>query len=357
MAGNGKRRLCYTQFESDPTADWNDYVASDSDWRQFQLTFNTLESDTMTIRVGLEGAKSGTVWWDDLKIEPAGLANVLRRDLVPLSVTSTDSAITYKEGKDFEQVVDPKLGMAPMPEWLSALPKPGGSYDVWHEGPSIKLTKDSAIKDGEALLASFYHPHIIYSHQVCGSIEDPKVFEIFDTQMQWMKKLWDAPAYMLAYDEIRVGGWEKQPGGSTLTPGQLLAGHISRAYGIVMKYSPHAKVYTWSDMFDPYHNARNRGGRPYYLVNGDWSGSWEGLPKDMRIIKWGGASPEGIRFFTERGNEVLFSGGSPEAVDRYLTASKGIPGILGFMFTNWQKDLTLMEPYSRAIDNWTGSGK
>jgi len=356
-SGNGNRRLCYSQFEAEPGADWNDFVAPDSDWREFQLSFNTLESDTLTIGVGVEGPKEGTVWWDDLKVEPAGLANVLRRDLVPLVVRSADGKVTYTEGKDFEPVVDPKLGMAPMPDWLSALPHPGGSYDIWHEGPAIKLTEKSAIKDGDTLLVSFYHPHIIYSHQVNGSIEDPKVFEIFDTQMKWAKKLWDAPAYMLGYDEIRAGGWEKQPGGATLTPAQLLAGHISRAYGIVMKYSPNAKVYVWSDMFDEFHNARDRQGKPYYLVNGDWYGSWEGLPKEMRIVKWGGARPEGIRFFTDRGNEVLFSGGDARAVDRYLTAAEGAPGILGFMFTNWQKDYSGMEAYSKAIDEWKPPAK
>jgi hypothetical protein len=357
MSGNERRRLCYTQFESDPNADWDDYVASDSDWREFQLTFNTLESDTMTVRIGLEGAKSGTVWWDDLKVEPAGLANVLRRELVPLVVESSDKAVTFAEGKDFEAVADPKLGMTPMPTWLSALPKPGGSYDIWHEGPAITLTKDSSIKEGDVLLVSYYHPHIIYSHQVCCSLEDPKVFDILDQQMQWAKKLWDAPVYMLGYDEIRAGGWEKQPGGATLTPGQLLANHISRAYQIVMKYSPNAKVYTWSDMFDVSHNAGNRGGRPYYLVNGNWAGASDGLPKEMGIIKWGGASPASIKFFTGRGNTIIFSGEDKRAVDRYLTASKGAPGIVGFMFTNWQKNFTNLEAYSKAIDDWKDTGK
>ena len=361
-SADGHRRLCYTNFEIDPVADYNDYVAQDSDWRQFQLTFNTLESRTMTIRVGLEGARKGTVWWDDLKVEPAGLANVLRRELTPLTVVSSDGMIQYREGLDFAPVVDEKLGAAPMPDWLSVLPPKGGIYDVWHEPPAIVLTKDSRIKDGDVLLVSYFHPHVIYSHQVNCSLEDPKVFDLFDEQMKRVKALWDAPIYVLSYDEVRVAGWELQPAGTRRATAQLLARHVATECSIVRKYAPDARIVVWSDMFDPYHNARKvtPDGRDYYLTNGGYYGSWEGIPKDVTIFSWN-AKPESFKFFAGLGHKFLVAGyyDVPVAKDmaRWRKAVGDTPGVYGFMYTTYTKNYRDLEEYSKALDQWPNVGQ
>lgn len=349
-SSDGKRRLCYTNLEVDPIDDLNDYVAADSDWTQFQLSFNTLETTEMIVGVGLERARSGTVWWDDLKIEPAGLANVLRRPAKPFVVTSTDGGTVYEEGRDFRYVADPLMGKAPMPDFLSYLP-PGGSFDIWHEGPPIRLTANSSIEDGETLLVSYFHPHIIYGHQVTGSLTDPKVFEIFEEQMQWMKKVWDAPAYFMAYDEIRTAGWEKQPAGAERTTAQLLANHVSRAVEIAHKYAPDTKLYIWSDMFDPEHNARSRPDKHgYYLCNGDFHGSWEGLPSEVSILKWASSNPRSIRFAAERGHKIVFSGNSEHRIKRWMNAAEGTGAeILGFCYTDWHKNYDPLESYAEAI--------
>jgi hypothetical protein len=314
------------------------------------LTFNTLEATKIRIGVGLEGARSGIIYWDDINIEPAGLANVLRRELTPFVVKSADGKTVYEEGRDFTYVEDPLLGKAPMPDWLSYLP-PGGSYDIWHEGPPIRVTKTSRIKDGEKLLVSYFHPHIVYGHQVNCSLEDPKVFDVFQRQMEDIKKLYDAPIYMMSYDEIREAGWENQPGGAKLTPGELLANHIKRAAEIGRKVAPNAKFIVWSDMFSPFQNARKLApGRTYYLVNGSYENSWEGLPPDMEIMLWGSSRREALQFFTDKGHGLILSGASRRAVEGYLESAKGLPHILGFMYTTWSNDYGPLEDYSRAID-------
>jgi hypothetical protein len=349
-SADGKRRLSYTNFEIDPVQDWEDFVARDSDWRQFQLTFNTLESTAIIIRVGLEGAKSGAAWWDDLKLEPAGLTNVLRADTTPVKVTSADGKAVYEEGKDFERIEDPKLGMGPMMESFKALPRSGGSYDIWHEGPVIRLTEGSRIKDGETVLVSYFHPHVIYGHQVTCSLVDPKVFDLFREQMKWIKDLWNAPTYVMVYDEIRIGGWEEQPGGTNYSTAELLGRHIAKAYEIFHEAAPEAKAYVWSDMFDPYHNARKlENSNGYYLCKGDFYGTWEWLPKEMGILKWGGSTVESSRFFGERGHTVILSG-ELGRVDRLVEAAKAVPQVVGFMYTIWTKDYSGMEEYSKKID-------
>ncbi len=346
-----RRRLCYTNFEIDPVQDWEDFVTPTQDWRQFQLTFNTLEATSIDIQVGVDGGQSGTIWWDDVKIEPAGLANLLRSDTKPFVVKSADGAVVYEEGRDFIHVEDPLMGKSPMPAWLSYLP-PGGSFDVWHPGPAIRLTPNSRIKDGERLLVSYYHPHIVYGHQVVGSLTDPKILDVFEEQMQYVVKYWNAPAYFMGYDEIRTGGWEVQPGGTDMKVAELLARQISSAVEIARKYAPDANLYVWSDMFDPFHNARKlEGEHGYYLCNGDFYGSWEGLPSDVRIIKWGGGGRDCLKFFADRGHKIVISGGSSGQVERWKEAAQGIQEVIGFMYTNWQSDYSRLGDYMQAIES------
>ncbi|MHC4714180.1 MAG: hypothetical protein ACYTAN_13080 [Planctomycetota bacterium] len=345
-----RNRLCYTNFEIDPVQDWEDFVTPSQNWREFQLTFNTLEATSIDVQIGVWRARSGAIWWDELKVEPAGLANLLRGDTKPFIVKSSDGSVVYEEGRDFIYVEDPLMGKAPMPEWLAYLP-PGGSFDVWHEGPAIRLTPESRIEDGDRLLVSYYHPHVIYGHQVVGSLTDPKIFDIFDEQMQYVVKHWNAPVYLMGYDEIRTCGWEVQPGGTQMKAAELLAAHASRAVEIAKKHAPDATLYVWSDMFDPFHNARKREGQHgYYLCNGDFHGSWEGLPSDVRIIKWAGGGRPCLKFFAERGHKIVISGGWPGQVKGWKEAAKGMPEVLGFMYTNWQRDYSGLEGYIEAID-------
>ena len=55
-------------------------------------------------------------------------------------------------------------------------------------------------------------------------------------------------------------------------------------------------------MFDPYHNAVEG---PYYLVNGPWTGSWEGLDKDVMVVNWNyGKRDQSLKFFADRGQQA-----------------------------------------------------
>jgi hypothetical protein len=57
-----------------------------------------------------------------------------------------------------------------------------------------------------------------------------------------------------------------------LTGGQLLANHFQACYKIVRAQDPTAAIYTWSDMFDPHHNAVDK----YYLWESTIAESWKG---------------------------------------------------------------------------------
>jgi hypothetical protein len=161
---------------------------------------------------------------------------------------------------------------------------------------------------------------------------------------------------MMNYDEIRSAGWEEQPGGAHLTPGQLLAKHVTRGVEIIHKYAPGASVWVWSDMFDPYHNAgKEPEGGHYYFVNGSWEGSWEGLPKEVGIINWIGR-PESLKWFSDRGHKQIMScsvdGGNVNRATQHFETAAGVPGVVGYMYTTWSKSYTNMIPFFKLLAKW-----
>src|SRR5206468_729131 len=170
-------------------------------------------------------------------------------------------------------------------------------------------TENSRINDGDKLLVSFWHAYRMGSDQDGISMEDPKVFEIMQGDIKNCEKVWKAAGYFMNYDEIRIGGWEPLPNGEKLTPGQNLARHVKRGYDMIKQVSPGAAVYTWSDMFTPFHNARPFSAKgSYYLVNGNWDGSWEGLPKDVVIMNWYSPDAKGTHYFSDLGNTQVLCG-------------------------------------------------
>jgi len=372
-----KRQLCFSYFMKNPELYWppvdsssevlllpekgstwatsgTDFgLQSTDDWAQYKVAFNSLDYDEIELFAGFSRVAKGTIWFDDIEIEPAGLLNVLRRDLTPLVVTSADGKTTFTETIDYKRVEDPLLGVAPSRGDFMAASH--GTYDVWHEPPSIALTEGSRIRNSDTLLVSFYSPGIIYvKQQVTASMSDPMTFDLMEQEMKWVARVWNSSCYVMSYDEIRSGGWEPQPGGAHLTPGQLLANHMKRAVQIAHKYAPDAKLYVWSDMFDPNHNARElKSGEYYYLVNGSWAGSWEGLPKDVIIYNWSGRR-ESAKWFADRGNRQVLSGSSPE---RWLDAARGLSGIVGMSYTNWEGDYSGMADYFARMRAWKGAGE
>ena len=107
-----------------------------------------------------------------LAVEELALVNVLRRPGCPLSVKSADGKTIYEEGRDFEPVIDPKLGHVP---WE-------GEFEFDHAGPAIKITPRSRIKNGDSLRVSWYHPVITHGSQVMCCLSEPKLEKILVDQ-------------------------------------------------------------------------------------------------------------------------------------------------------------------------------
>ena len=130
-----------------------------------------------------------------------------------------------------------------------------------------------------------------------------------------------------------------------LTPGEMLADNLRQCRKIIRDIRPDADIWVWSDMFDPMHNAHD----DYYLVNGTWAGSWEGLSPDIGIVNWAGhLNGKNCRFFADHGEKQVLAGyydGDEDGsgIAQWLKNAEGIPGIAGAMYTTWQDKYGAME--------------
>lgn len=316
-----------------------------TDWVEQSVTFNSFENTEVNVYLGLWGGKTGSIWWDDLRIDDVPALNVLRRDSLPLTVNG-ENGKKYLEGKDYEKIVDQKLGKDPWP----------GSYDTSHDPPAIRLTKNSAIKQGEKVRLSCYNTALVHGGQVNCSMNDPKVFQLCRLQMQKTREALNPDGYFMSHDEIRCAGWEPDQIKRFKSSGELFAFNIRKCYEIAAAESKGKPIYLWSDMYDPNHNAHT----DFYLVNNTIAGSWEGLDPKIIIMKWGGGkiAQPGLKFFADRGHKQMIAAYYDSNVQNdhkmWTEAAKDIPGIIGVMYTTWHNDYSNLEKFA---ETWWGGGK
>lgn len=329
LPGGAKPSLCHSNAGVKPTQDWT----------QHHFVFNTLDSASVGVYLGCWGAAGGTLWLDDVRLEEVGLLNVVRRAGCPLTVRSDDGTV-YTEGRDFEKIVDPRMGNVPWP----------GEFEVWHAPPSIAIPVGSRIKDGQRLRVSYYHAITIYDGQVSASLVDPAVFALHKDQLQRVQKLLTPRGFFLSHDELRTAGWSADAQATGKTPGALLAANVKTCIAYARQTAPRAELVAWSDMFDPFHNAVDN----YYLVRGSLAGSWEGLSKDVQIMNWNsGKAKESLDFFAKRGHSQILAGyydSNPSAIKGWLGTAKALGGarVTGVMYTTWAHNYSQLEAFAKA---------
>ncbi|UCC67733.1 MAG: hypothetical protein JSV79_11530 [Armatimonadota bacterium] len=304
-------------------------VKKTQDWAQYHLVFNSLSWEEVQIYLGTWGGKGGRIWWDDVRLEEIGLMNVLRREGCPLSV-STEDGVEYQEGRDFEPIRDPQL-------------RP---WQIYHEPPVIRLSANSRISDGQRLRVSYYHPIVINRWQVMCCLSEEKVYDVLREQVRRVNDLLHPNTFFMQHDEIRVANWDQACRSRGLTPGELLADNVRRCVAIIRDLRPDAAIWVWSDMFDPMHNAVDE----YYLVNGTWAGSWEGLPADVGIVNWANhLKGKNLGWFANRGHAQVLAGYYDHEewiIEEWLEAGDGLPGVAGAMYTTWRDNYHDMEAWA-----------
>lgn len=312
-------------------------------WTRLHATFCSVDNTEVGLYIGSYSTKGGTVWWSDVQIEPGGFVNVIRRPSLPLSISSEDGTVVYREGQDFAEVKDPKLGNDPHP----------GYFTGWHRAPTVTIPQGSRLEDGQKVLASYHFATLVgKGEQINCCFSEPKVYELIEKQIQWVEQVVQPDIYMMGHDEIRHCGWDDSCMKRNMTCGQILADNIKKCTEGIRKIAPDKPVVTWSDMFDPFHNAHKKG--RMYLAKGDgpWYGSWEGLPASVVMMNWNQNNPDSLRFFAARGNRQVLAGfydDDPRRILQWLKLASDIPGVCGVMYTTWEGDYSKLEEFMKNV--------
>jgi hypothetical protein len=309
-------------------------VPATSDWQQVGLVFNSREYSKVKVYAGLWGGETGKFWLDDFAIREMALVNVLRRPGTPVTVTSADGQTIYEEGKDYEPVVDDR-------------------FNLRHpraDCPALKLTENSRIQNGQRLRVSYYHGLAINGGQVSVCMSEPELYDYWRRSAAAIKQHLDPDKWFLSMDEIRAGGSCAACKARNLTMGEILGDCITKQNEIIHAVKPDAKVYIWSDMLDPNHNAHG----DYFLVDGDFSGSWEHIPKDMVICCWYFKKrEESMRFFSGLGFETLagayYDGDDLENIKGWLETVGKTPKCRGIMYTTWRNKYRLLPAFGDLL--------
>ncbi len=328
---SGPFRLTVQTDDKRNLTPWQVPVPATTDWREIRWGFNSLWYDKVRISIGVPGEKIGKASVDSVRVEEVGLLNVLRRPGTPVTVRSDQGGRVYQEDKDYARISDPQL-----------------NFRFDHEGPAIRLLPGGHIRDGERLRVSYYHGYSINNGQTTICMAEPKVYDIWRDEARRMHDAVAPPRYVLSMDEIREGGTCEACRGRNM--GQLLGECLTRQFKILRDVNPKVDVWVWSDMLDPNHNAHGN----YYLVNGDYTSSWNYVPKEMGIVTWYYERRAlSLPFFSKLGFRTLagayYDADTLDNPRGWMEELAKTPGAQGIMYTTWLHKYALLGDFGKLV--------
>jgi hypothetical protein len=344
MGGDGVV-LNYNNLGVQPTQDWTTHHA----------VFDSLTNTTVDVFFGVWGGTTGTLWWDNAAIEEVAFLNLVRRPGAPLSI-KIEGGGPLVEGIDFATLTDPVMGTVPNP----------GNYDIYHAPPQLQIplsaltnrtlwpgpangTPLPGLTNGTRLRASWSHAVTVDNDQANICVSEPATLNLLRDQAQRMQAAWGTRGYFMWYDEIRVFNWCPACQARRMDAGAMLADNVRTCAGILRQVNPGGRIYVWSDMFDPNHNAHAN----YYLARGNFTNSWSGLDSDIIVANWNyDQRAASLQFFAGLGNRQLIAGfydSDPKLVINWLNAARPYTGICGVMYTTWQDDYNDLETFEQLL--------
>jgi hypothetical protein len=241
------------------------------------------------------------------------------------------SGTVYEEGRDYMRIVDPQL-----------------NFRFDHEGPAIQVLPDSRIKDGERLRVSYYNGFSINDGQTTICMGEPKVYEIWRDMAKRMHAAIAPPRYLLSMDEIREGGTCKACRGRNM--GELIGECVTKQFRMLREVNPKVDVWIWSDMLDPNHNAHGN----YYLVQGDYTGSWNHVPRELGIMEWYYEHRvPSLAHFSNLGFRTLagayYDGETLDNPRGWLAELEKTPNAQGILYTTWLNKYKLLAEFGDLV--------
>jgi hypothetical protein len=312
-------------------------VQKTQDWKTHHVVFNSLANRELSIYFGCWDGRTGGLWWDDAAIEEVAFLNLVRRPGAPF-VVRHENGKKLVEGTDYPPFKDPVMGVKPY----------NGCYDVYHAPPVLKVN----VPDGTRLRASWFHAATVYDGQAMVCPSEPATLSLLQDQARRLHAAWGAKGYMMSHDEIRVMNWCAACQERGLDAGAMLATNVQACINILRNVNPGGEIYTWSDMFDPCHNAHDN----YYLVRGNLTNSWLGLDPRVTIFSWNfDTRTNSLQFFSGRGHRQVIAGYYDAPVSQaaqWLSAARPFPGVQGIMYTTWQNNYTDLEAFGKVVSDF-----
>ncbi len=318
-----------------PTVETDDAGRGSCDWTRVATVFRVPANGRVRVYSGVWDGKEGTFWLDNATVEPVGLVNPLQRPGTPITVTSDDGKIVYEEGKDW---ILPKFQLKP--------------WNPDAESVDLTIPEGSRIQEGENLNVDFYYPPLVGAPQIGTCMSEPELYELFERNAQEIVKILNPKKWFLSMDEIRCAGTCRACKDRGISLAAILGDCVTRQYEIIRKAKPGAEVYIWSDMLDPNHNACDN----YYVCDGDYTGVWDLIPKDLIVSCWYYEKREAsLKFFSARGFRTQGAAYYDTddlngCVDWFEECAK-TPKCSGIMYTTWRHKYDLLEGFGKMIEN------
>jgi hypothetical protein len=329
-------------------------VGRTQDWTAVDYAFNSQGSTQLWIYLGVYGGNSGTLWLDDIQIDETALVYVTRdASRTPLQVYDPNNSSTvYQEGTDYNSISDPRMTSIPV------------LFDTYHTPPTVTLPRTTRLKAGQTVAIDFHAAFAVpgqKSMNMC--VSSTNVSNYLDQNAQAVANVMPGGGgLLLEYDEIRQFNSCALCRAKNMSAAQLLGWHVGQSLQRYNSVMPNSLLYVWSDMFDPYHNGHDH----YFYVEGDFSGDSAALPANVTVMNWnlGNLSQSLAWFSGTNPNQPIAhqqiiagyydSGNGTASAQAEVAAAKGIPGVVGLMYTTWNDDYSQLKNFARAAKAaWT----
>jgi hypothetical protein len=320
-----------------------------NDWHQLDYLFNSQDTTSADLYLGVWGGSKGVISFDDVVLEETAFVYIEHSAGAPFKLYDpANPAKVYREGSDYNPVLDPDMHAPTKPAF----------HNVFHWPPSMTLPAGTQLTPGQIVAADFYAVFPMTANtQTAVCLTEPAVYKWLGQNARAVKKaLPPESAILFSYDELRQANSCFACRSKNLTAGQLVAWSIGKTIQIYQNAIPSAQLFVWNDMFDPYHNAHDG----YYYVEGDLAGSWKGVPAEVSIMNWNlDHLTESLTWFSGRdprqptAHRQIIAGyydkgpGAPEAA-KELKQAAGIPGITGIMYTTYADDYSQLGSFAEG---------
>lgn len=297
-----------------------------ANWTQIEMDFSIFNEDTVSLWIGPDVYSSGTLWIDDIVVEPWGLRNMLRRDDTPLEVYKQPGNILMREGVDYS-VAD--LNSPPTDDYIVL--------------PRISRIAGGQLTQGNSVTVNYYTAIIFQDGRetVCFSKLEP--LEYYQRQIAVLDSALAPDGFKIHINEVTLAGYDPLCLSRGLSPGQLCGWHCNELAEIINARRPDAPIRIYGDAFDIWVDDN----RCHPVETSPWTvGALQQLMPEIEIMAMSDYSTNldsSFAYFNANGHSAVMayygSENFSEAVNGAISARKA-PNCTGFQFYDWDISVT-----------------